>query len=73
MNTPSHNPIYDLHSVKMPYMAGPALRFFVALLEGPLGGLLTPGLLKGAGITWLREQPPSTSRPTTAPLHLTGT
>ena len=72
MSTPSQDSIYDLQSVKMPYLAGPALRFFVALLEGPLGGLLTPSLLKSAGVTWLREQPVD-EPPTTAPLHLTGT
>ncbi len=72
MNTPPQDSLYDLHSVKMPYLAGPALRFFVALLEGPLGGLLTPGLLKSAGVTWLREQPID-EPPTTAPIHLTGT
>jgi len=63
---------YDLESISMPYLAGPTLRLFIAALEGPLGGVLTPSLLKSAGITWLREQTIDEA-PTMKPLHLTGT
>jgi len=49
--------IYDLKSVKMPYLAGNKLKMFVSLLDGPTGGLLLGNLLKQAGIPWLRQQP----------------
>jgi Asp-tRNA(Asn)/Glu-tRNA(Gln) amidotransferase A subunit family amidase len=48
--------VYDLRSVKLPYLAGRMLRLFVSLVEGPLRGLLIPSLFKSAGITWLRKQ-----------------
>ena len=48
--------VYDLKSVKLPYLAGGLLRLFVSLIEGPLGGLLIPSLLQSAGIEWLRKQ-----------------
>lgn len=58
MTEPSHNEtgMYDLKSVKLPYLTGLPLRLFVALLESPLRGLLVPSLLKNAGLTWLRKQ-----------------
>lgn len=43
--------VYDLKSVKLPYLAGGMLRLFVSLVEGPLCGLLIPSLFKSAGIT----------------------
>lgn len=52
----AQDPLYDLKSVKMPYLSGAALRLFAALLESPLGGLLIPGLFRSSGISWLREQ-----------------
>ena len=57
---------YDLKSVQLPYLSGPALRLFAAVMEGPLGDLLTASLFKTAGISWLREQridDPPTMRP----------
>jgi Asp-tRNA(Asn)/Glu-tRNA(Gln) amidotransferase A subunit family amidase len=63
--------IYDLKSIKMPYLAGGLLRLFVALVEGPLGGLLIPNLLQSAGIDWLRQQIIDEA-PTPQPLHYTG-
>lgn len=48
--------VYDLKSVKLPYLAGGALKFFTALVEGALGGLLVPNLLQSAGVSWLRKQ-----------------
>ncbi len=62
---------YDLKSVKLPYLAGGMLKFFTALVEGPLGGLLTPSLLESAGITWLRKQV-FEENPTHHPIHFTG-
>jgi hypothetical protein len=62
---------YDLQSVKLPYLAGRSLRLFVRALEGPLGGLLIPSLLKQAHVTWLREQT-FDEPPTPQPSHLTG-
>ena len=62
--------VYDLKSVKLPYLAGGLLRFFVSLVEGPLGGLLIPSLFESAGINWLRKQVIDEA-PTTQPLHYT--
>ena len=47
--------VYDLKSVKLPYLSGGLLRLFVSLVEGPLGGLLTPSLMQSAGIDRLRQ------------------
>jgi hypothetical protein len=69
---PVPNNVYDLKSIKMPYMAGAILRLFVSLLEGPLGGLLIPSLLKSGGITWLRGQK-FNEAPTHHPISFTGT
>jgi len=59
---------YDLKSVDLPYLTGLPLRLVAALMEGPLGNLITSALLTSAGITWLRDQifeePPSV-----LPLH----
>ncbi len=62
--------IYDLKSIKLPYLSGGLLRLFVSLVEGPLGGLITPSLLDSAGITWLRQQVIDEA-PTHHPLHFT--
>ncbi len=62
---------YDLKSVKLPYLAGGMLKIFTLLVEGPLGGLLTPSLLESAGITWLRKQNVE-ENPTHHPIHFTG-
>ncbi|MDX9956193.1 MAG: amidase [Anaerolineae bacterium] len=66
------NTAYDLKSVKLPYLSGFTLKAFVALLEGPLGGLLIPSLLQSAGVTHLRglhfDEPP-----TNFPIHYVGT
>lgn len=50
------DPSYDLKSIKMPYLSGALLSAFTNLVEGPLGGLFAPTLLKNAGLPWLREQ-----------------
>ncbi len=63
---------YDLKSVSMPYLAGLPLRLVVALLEGPLGGLLAPSLLQNAGITSYRERRVD-GPPTLLPIHVSGT
>jgi Asp-tRNA(Asn)/Glu-tRNA(Gln) amidotransferase A subunit family amidase len=63
---------YDLTSVKLPYLSGNLLRLFVALVESPLGGLITPSLLRSGGITWLREQR-FDEAPTLLPVHYRGT
>jgi len=63
--------MYDLKSIKLPYVSGGLLRLFVALVEGPLGGLLIPSLFESAGINWLRKQVIDES-PTPQPLHFTG-
>jgi Asp-tRNA(Asn)/Glu-tRNA(Gln) amidotransferase A subunit family amidase len=64
--------VYDLKSVKLPYLSGAVLRLFVSLAEGPLGGLLTPNLMKSAGIDRLRQQTIDEA-PTHHPIHFTGT
>lgn len=48
--------VYDLRSVKLPYLAGLPLRLFVALLDSPLRALLIPRLWRHAGLAWFREQ-----------------
>ena len=63
--------VYDLKSVKMPYLAGRLLRLFVSLVEGPLSGLLIPSLLESSGISWLRKQVIDEA-PTHHPIHFTG-
>ena len=62
---------YDLKSVKLPYLAGGALKLVALLMEGALKGLLLPNLLESAGITWLRKQR-FDEGPTNQPLHYTG-
>ncbi len=62
---------YDLQSVQLPYLSGATLRLFAAVMEGPLGGLLTASLFKSAGIPWLREQRID-DPPTLRPIHFTG-
>jgi Asp-tRNA(Asn)/Glu-tRNA(Gln) amidotransferase A subunit family amidase len=62
--------VYDLKSIKMPYLSGGLLRLFVALVEGPLGGLLIPSLFESAGINWLRKQIIDEA-PTHQPIHYT--
>ncbi|MBI5295722.1 MAG: amidase [Chloroflexi bacterium] len=63
--------VYDLKSVKLPYLSGALLKLFVSLVEGPLGGLLTPSLFESAGVNWLRRQN-FDDAPTTTPIHYTG-
>ena len=62
--------VYDLKSVKLPYLSGGLLRLFASLVEGPLGGLLIPSLFESAGINWLRKQAIDES-PTIMPIHFT--
>lgn len=63
--------VYDLKSVKLPYLAGGMLKAFASLAEGPLRGLLTPSLFESAGINWFRKQQIE-EHPTYYPLHFTG-
>lgn len=65
------NDLYDLKSVKLPYLAGITLKIFVLLLESPLRGLLVPSLFKSAGIDWVRKQY-FEEDPTHHPIHFTG-
>ena len=64
----SSRPVYDLRSVKLPYLAGTALGLFTAALESPLGGLLIPSLFESSGITALRSRS-FDEAPTYLPLH----
>ncbi|MBE2221758.1 MAG: amidase [Anaerolineae bacterium] len=48
--------IYDLKSVKLPYLSGRPLKAFASFLESSAGGVATSNLLNSAGITWLRRQ-----------------
>ncbi|MBK6328946.1 MAG: hypothetical protein IPF56_23890 [Chloroflexi bacterium] len=59
--------MYDLESVKMPYLAGRPLKLFASFLAGSAGGAATKSLLDSAGITWLRRQR-SDEPPTFTPL-----
>ena len=65
------NEVYDLKSVKLPYLSGGMLKVFAALVEGPLGGLLTPSLFESAGINWLRKHQ-FEENPTFDPIHFSG-
>lgn len=49
--------VYDLESVKMPYLAGRPLKLFASFLSGSAGAAASKSLLDSAGITWLRRQP----------------
>jgi len=69
-NNMENKNVYDLKSVKLPYLSGGLLKLFVSLVEGPLGGLLIPSLFDSAGINWLRKQVIE-EPPTTLPLHYT--
>ena len=69
-NTAREN-VYDLKSVKLPYLSGPLLKVFVKLLEGPLRGLLIPSLFESSGITAIRKKN-YTELPTTSPITFTG-
>jgi len=62
---------YDLKSVKLPYLAGGALKLFASLVEGPLQSALIPSLFESAGLTWLRKQH-FDEAPTHHPIHYTG-
>ena len=64
------NDAYDLKSVRMPYLKGALLKLVVSLVEGPLGGLLAPGLLENAGIIALRKLH-FDEAPTFRPIHYT--
>lgn len=61
-------PVYDLQSVKLPYMTGFPLRLMVAMLESPLRGLLMPSLFASAGITEFRKKR-FCEPPTLMPIH----
>ncbi|MBI3150796.1 MAG: amidase [Chloroflexi bacterium] len=63
--------VYDLKSVKLPYLAGGILKLFTSLVEGPLRGLLIPSLFESAGVTWLRKQTYDEA-PTYHPIHYAG-
>lgn len=63
--------VYDLKSVKLPYLSGRMLKLFASLVEGPLRGLLTPSLFESAGINWLRKQR-FDEAPTHHPIHYVG-
>ncbi len=63
--------VYDLKSVKLPYLAGGMLKLFTSLVEGPLRGLLIPSLFESAGVTWLRKQT-FDEAPTYHPIHYAG-
>jgi len=60
--------VYDLKSVKLPYLAGGALKMVASLAEGSLKGLILPNLLESGGITWLRQQT-FNDPPTNYPIH----
>ena len=63
--------VYDLKSVKLPYLTGWMLRVFAALVESPLRALLTPSLFESVGVNWLRKQQ-FAENPTHHPIHFTG-
>jgi Asp-tRNA(Asn)/Glu-tRNA(Gln) amidotransferase A subunit family amidase len=65
------NNIYDLKSIKLPYLSGLLLRIFVNLVEGPLGRLIFPSLFESSGINQLRRQKLDES-PTFLPLEFSG-
>ena len=62
---------YDLKSVKLPYLAGGALKLFASLVEGPLQSALIPSLFESAGLNWLRKQH-FEEAPTYLPFHYVG-
>lgn len=68
---PARDHVYDLKSVKLPYLSGAVLKLFVKLLEGPLRGLLIPSLFQSSGITSIRKQK-FDEAPTPQPLAFTG-
>ncbi len=59
---------YDLKTIKLPLMAGTTLRTAAGLLDSPFRSLLTPHLLRQAGVKWLRSQV-FEDPPTFAPQH----
>src|SRR5215471_1977679 len=63
--------VYDLKSVKLPYLSTGMLKLFVPLVEGPLSGLVIPSLFENAGFNWLRKQQLD-EYPTYLPIHYTG-
>jgi Asp-tRNA(Asn)/Glu-tRNA(Gln) amidotransferase A subunit family amidase len=63
--------VYDLKSVKLPYLAGGMLKVFAWLVEGPLRGFLAPMLLENGGVNWFRKQK-FDENPTYYPIHFTG-
>jgi len=64
--------VYDLKSVKLPYLSGAMLRLFISLVEGPLRGLLIPSLFESAGMTRFRKQQ-FAENPTFMPLESSAT
>jgi Asp-tRNA(Asn)/Glu-tRNA(Gln) amidotransferase A subunit family amidase len=67
----SNDSVYDLKSVKLPYLTGAILRLFVRLVEGPLRSLLLPSLFESGGFTWFRKQK-FDEAPTMMPFAYTG-
>lgn len=67
-DTKKSDVLYELKSIKIPYLSGWILKLFANLIEGPLKGLLLSDLFKSAGITWLREQVYEEA-PTLRPFH----
>jgi Asp-tRNA(Asn)/Glu-tRNA(Gln) amidotransferase A subunit family amidase len=63
--------VYDLKSVKLPYLVGTGLKLFASLVEGSLKGALTPSLFDSVGVAWLRKQD-FEEAPTNHPIHFTG-
>jgi Asp-tRNA(Asn)/Glu-tRNA(Gln) amidotransferase A subunit family amidase len=70
--TESSADVYDLESIKLPYLSGKSLRLMVAAMEGPSRSLLTPNLLRSSGITAFRQLE-FDEEPTFHPITYTGT
>ena len=67
----SENNVYDLKSIKLPYLSGFLLKIFVKLVESPLGALIFPSLFESSGINQLRRLEIDES-PTFLPLEYSG-
>lgn len=53
-----HNEAYDLKSLKLPRLVGPALKLVTWLVENPLSrGLIAAALFENGGINYLRSYP----------------
>ena len=64
--------VYDLRTINLPSLEGATLQVVAGLLDSPMRSLLTPYLLRQAGVTWLRSQV-FEDPPTFAPQHPRGT